>query len=299
MVMFYHSFNEEMKKRFGTKVYRLSLDGGFTCPNRDGTLGTRGCIFCLDGSGAFAERKIEGINEQIEKAKEKVSNKIKNGKFIAYFQSYTNTYGPVSKLRRIFMEAINHPDIAALSIGTRPDCLSDETVELLTELNKIKPVWVELGLQTIHEKTAEYIRRGYTQEIYDEAVKKLKKANVEVITHMIIGLPGETRKDIIDTAKYIGKSGSDGIKLQLLHVLRGTDLAEDYEKGRFKTLELKEYAEIVGECLKVLPRNVVIHRMTGDGAKKDLIAPKWSADKKKVLNFINDYLKNIDQGSSL
>lgn len=290
-----------MKERFGTKVYRLSLDGGFTCPNRDGTLGANGCIFCRDGSGAFAERNIQGINAQIENAKKKVAEKNKNGKYIAYFQSYTNTYGSIEKMRKIFTEAINNPDIVALSIGTRPDCLPDETIKLLKELNNIKPVWVELGLQTIHERTAEYIRRGYKLNIYDDAVIRLNAAGIEVITHMIIGLPGETVDDIVETAEYIGRSGAKGIKLQLLHVLSGTDLANDYLCGRFKTLELSEYIEILAECIKVLPKNMIIHRMTGDGAKKDLIAPLWSADKKRVLNEINRFIaeNNIDQGSAL
>ena len=299
--MHYRSFNEEMVRRFGCKVYKIALDGGFTCPNRDGTLDTRGCIFCSGrGSGDFAFGGEE-IDRQIEYAIALVAAKNKGGKYIAYFQNFTSTYAPVKKLRILYEKAVSHPDVVALSIGTRPDCLPDDVVDLLSEINKIKPVWVELGLQTIHEKTAEYIRRGYKLPVYDEAVKKLKNAGIDVITHMIIGLPGETREDIIETARYIGESGADGIKLQLLHVLKDTDLAVDYEAGKFELPTLEEYIDVLAECIKVLPENMVIHRITGDGAKKDLIAPLWSGDKKRVLNTINrtfDML-NLQQGSNL
>ncbi len=297
----YRSLNDYLKETFGTKVYKLALEGGFSCPNRDGLLDTRGCIFCLGGSGDFAEKPCEDIFEQIEKAKRLVEHKNPGGKYIAYFQSYTNTYGPLEKLKKLFGEAASHPDICAVSIGTRPDCLPDEVVELLSDINKIKPVWVELGLQTIHEKTAEYIRRGYPLSVYDGAVKRLKAKGIYVITHMIIGLPGETPEEIAKTAKYIGQSGADGIKLQLLHVLRGTDLEKDYEKGLFKTLELEEYIQILGKCIKVLPPEMTVHRLTGDGNKKFLVAPLWSGDKKRVLNAINREfaLKNITQGENL
>lgn len=283
--------NDYLKSEFGCKVYKLALDGGFTCPNRDGTLGTRGCIFCYNGSGEFAERQCGSITEQIERAKKRVESKISGGKYIAYFQSFTNTYAPVSRLREIFTEAINHPDICALSVGTRPDCLPDDTVALLKELNEIKPVWVELGLQTIHENTAQFIRRGYTLDVYDDAVKRLREANTEVITHMIVGLPGETAEDIVKTAEYIGRSGVQGIKIQLLHVLEGTDLAEEYKKGYFTLPTLEEYIEILKKCLAVLPEDIIIHRITGDGPKSRLIAPAWSGDKKKVLNAINKAIK--------
>lgn len=267
-------------------MYKLSLDGGFTCPNRDGKLDTRGCIFCsAGGSGDFAESRCFSITDQIEMGKARVASKIgPNGKYIAYFQAFTNTYAPIPELKSKFTEAISHPDIVAISIATRPDCLDDEIISLLISLNTIKPVWVELGLQTIHKKTAEYIRRGYSLDVYDLAVAKLKAAGITVITHMIIGLPGESESDIIETAKYIGTSGSDGIKLQLLHVLKNTDLATDYLAGKFNVLSMDEYIEIVCKCLEVLPENMVIHRLTGDGDKKLLIAPLWSADKKKVLN---------------
>ena len=285
--MAYRSLNEELRKMFGEKVYKLALEGGFSCPNRDGKIGTGGCVFCLGGSGDFAEKPSGNIFEQIEKAKARVEKKNPSGKYIAYFQSYTNTYAPVSYLRKLFFEAISHPDIVALSIGTRPDCLPDETVELLSELNKIKPVWVELGLQTIHPETAEYIRRGYELPVFDSAVERLKKAGIYVIVHMIIGLPAETPEMIFETAEYIGKSGANGIKLQLLHVLSGTDLAKDYEAGKFRTLELDEYISILEECIRRLPPRMAIHRLTGDGNKRRLIAPLWSGDKKRVLNAIN------------
>lgn len=287
-LMEYYSFNRYLRERFGCKVYKISINGGFTCPNRDGTLGTRGCIFCsAGGSGDFAESPELSITQQIEKGKERVKNKIKSGKYIAYFQAFTNTYAPVEALRKKFTEAINHPDIVMLSVATRPDCLPEEVIELLKELNDIKPVCVELGLQTIHEKSAEYIRRGYKLECYDNAVKRLKAAGLEVVCHIILGLPGETKSDMLESVDYACKSGIDGIKLQLLHVLKGTDLAKDYENGKFKVLTMDEYLDILKSCLDIIPKNIVIHRLTGDGAKKDLIAPLWSADKKRVLNAVS------------
>lgn len=287
-LMEYYSFNRYLRERFGCKVYKISINGGFTCPNRDGTLGTRGCIFCsAGGSGDFAESPELSITQQIEKGKERVKNKIKSGKYIAYFQAFTNTYAPVETLRKKFTQAINHPDIVMLSVATRPDCLPEEVIELLKELNDIKPVCVELGLQTIHEKSAEYIRRGYKLECYDNAVKRLKAAGLEVVCHIILGLPGETKSDMLESVDYACKSGIDGIKLQLLHVLKGTDLAKDYENEKFRVLTMDEYLDILKSCLDIIPKNVVIHRLTGDGAKKDLIAPLWSADKKRVLNAVS------------
>ena len=290
--MKYYSLNNYLRETFGCKVYKLSLDGGFTCPNRDGTIGTRGCIFCsAGGSGDFAESRTLSITEQIEHGKKRVEAKIKNGKYIAYFQAFTNTYAPVEILRKKFFEAISHNDVAALSIATRPDCLGDDVIALLDELNKIKPVFVELGLQTIHEKSAEYIRRGYPLSVYDEAVKKLKPTGVNIVDHVIIGLPGESRDDMLETVRYVCNSGINGIKLQLLHVLKNTDLADEYYQGKVKVLELEEYADIIKECVEIIPESIVIHRLTGDGAKRDLIAPLWSADKKRVLNTINKMLK--------
>lgn len=290
--MEYLSFNKYLKDKFGQKVYKISLDGGFTCPNRDGTIDTRGCIFCSKGgSGDFAQSRNLSITEQIESGKKRVEKKIKSGKYIAYFQAFTNTYAPVEILRAKYSEAINHPDIVALSIATRPDCLGDDVIELLDEMNKIKPVFVELGLQTIHSESAKYIRRGYSLEVYNEAVKKLKNIGVNIVVHIILGLPNESEEDMLESVKYVCQSQIDGIKLQLLHIIAGTDLAKDYEKGLFKTLEFDEYVELIAKCVAIIPKNIVIHRLTGDGAKKDLIAPLWSADKKRVLNAINKALR--------
>lgn len=290
--MEYLSFNKYLKDKFGQKVYKISLDGGFTCPNRDGKAGTRGCIFCSKGgSGDFAESREMSITEQIENGKKKVEKKIKSGKYIAYFQAFTNTYAPVEILRQKYEKAINHPDIVALSIATRPDCLGDDVLRLLDEMNKIKPVFVELGLQTIHQKSAKYIRRGYDLSVYDKAVRDLKKIGVNVVVHVILGLPNESENDMLETVKYVCESGANGIKLQLLHVIDSTDLAKDYEKGLFKTLEFDEYVNLIVKCVKIIPKDIVIHRLTGDGAKKDLIAPLWSADKKRVLNAINKALR--------
>lgn len=290
--MEYLSFNKYLKDKFGQKVYKISLDGGFTCPNRDGKIDTRGCIFCSKGgSGDFAQSRNLSITEQIESGKKRVEKKIKSGKYIAYFQAFTNTYAPVEILRAKYSEAINHPDIVALSIATRPDCLGDDVIELLDEMNKIKPVFVELGLQTIHSDSAKYIRRGYSLEVYNEAVKKLKNIGVNIVVHIILGLPNESEEDMLESVKYVCQSQIDGIKLQLLHIIAGTDLAKDYEKGLFKTLEFDEYVELIAKCVAIIPKNIVIHRLTGDGAKKDLIAPLWSADKKRVLNAINKALR--------
>lgn len=290
----YNSFNKETKRRFGCKIYKLALSGGMTCPTRDGTLGTRGCIFCsAHGSGDFAAPKCESIAAQIESAKKLVCKKAKDAKYIAYFQDYTNTYAPVEYLRELFYSAIEPDDIVALSIGTRPDCLPNDVIELLSELNKIKPVFVELGLQTIHPQTAEYIRRGYDLPVFDKAVEDLSANGIEVVVHVILGLPGETREMMLQTVDYVGKSRAKGIKLQLLHVLNGTDLAEDYRQGRFKTLDMDIYIDILIECLRILPPDMIIHRLTGDGAKRDLIAPMWSADKKRVLNEINRRIREL------
>ncbi len=291
--MKYTTLNSFLKEKFGTKVYKIALNGGFTCPNRDGKIDTRGCIFCSrGGSGDFAESPELSITEQIENGKKRLEKKIKNGKYIAYFQAFTNTYAPVERLKAIYKEAINHPDIVALSIGTRPDCLGDDVLALLSDLNKIKPIFVELGLQTVNESTAKYIRRGYTLDVYNKAVEDLHKIGINVVTHIILGLPGESKDDMLKSVEYACKV-TDGIKLQLLHVLKGTDLATDYEQGKFEVLSLEEYTDIIVKCVKIIPQNVVIHRLTGDGAKKDLIVPLWSADKKTVLNTINRAL-NID-----
>ena len=279
--------NEYLRETFGCKVYKLALNGGFTCPNRDGLLDTRGCIFCsAGGSGEFAESPDLSVTEQIEAGKKRVQKKIKDGKYIAYFQAYTNTYGPLDKLKKLFSEAINHPDIVALSIATRPDCLPDEVIDLIDELNRIKPVWIELGLQTIHDRSAKYIRRGYELDAYSQAVESLRSRDIEVITHVILGLPFESREDMLATVRYVCESGATGIKLQLLHVLRGTDLEKDYLAGRFDVLTEDEYIDILRDCISIIPDNVVIHRLTGDGDKRILVAPVWSGNKKHVLNRI-------------
>lgn len=291
----YYSLNNYLRETFGVKLYKIALDGGFGCPNRDGTIASGGCIFCSGaGSGDFAEGAAEDVCAAIERAKKRVERKNPGGRYIAYFQSYTSTHGPLEKMRRLFHQAIEHPDVAVLSIATRPDCLGDEVMALLRELNKIKPVWVELGLQTIHAETARYIRRGYDLPVYDDAVRKLKEAGIYVITHMIIGLPGESAGMIFDTARYIGASGADGIKLQLLHVLENTDLAADFRAGKFSALSLEEYLPLLSGCIERLPKTVCIHRLTGDGAKKELLAPLWSGDKKRVLNTINKYFADND-----
>lgn len=290
----YYSLNKYLRDTFGCKVYRISLDGGFTCPNRDGRVDTRGCIFCSKGgSGDFAENRKLSVTEQIEKGKERIKAKLpKHGdiKYIAYFQAFTNTYADPDILRDKYMEAIKHKDVVAISIATRPDCIEDEVLKLIIELNEVKPVWIELGLQTIHEKTATYIRRGYELSVYEECVKKLLDNHITVITHVILGLPGESREDILSTVRYVAGSGVNGIKLQLLHVLENTDLATDYREGKFKVMEEEEYLDLVRDCISLLPDNMVVHRMTGDGDKKILIAPLWSADKKKVLNGLKERL---------
>lgn len=286
-IRYYYSLNEYYKQKYGKKVYRLAISGGMTCPNRDGTIGERGCIFCsAGGSGEFASSAGLSVGEQLEEAKHRVRSKTRDNLYIAYFQPFTNTYAPVKKLRALYEAAIASDDIVGLSIGTRPDCLPPEVIELLREINRKKPVTVELGLQTIHESTAAYIRRGYPLSVYDEAVKALHQAGIEVVTHVILGLPGETEEMMLETVKYVGRV-TDGVKLQLLHVLEGTDLAADYRRGLFQTLTLEEYARILCRCIRVVPKHVVIYRLTGDGDKKHLIAPQWSADKKRVLNYIN------------
>lgn len=279
---------------FGEKLYKISLDARFTCPNRDGTLGTRGCIFCsAGGSGDFAGNRSLPITQQIEQEKARVAAKYRGSRYIAYFQAFTNTYAPAEELEKLFGEVIERSDIAALSIATRPDCLSGETVELLERLNKIKPVWVELGLQTIHPASAEYIRRGYSLEVYDRAMEALDGKGIHRIVHLILGLPGETREDMLASLRYVINSGAEGIKLQLLHVLEGTDLAEDYRAGKFECMELEEYARLVADCVEIIPEDTVIHRLTGDGDKKILIAPLWSGDKKRVLNTVNALIRQL------
>lgn len=297
----YYSLNRYLRETFGEKVYKLALDGGMTCPNRDGTLGTRGCIFCsAGGSGDFAQGRCGSVAGQLEGAKGRIRGKTGAEKFIAYFQSYTNTYAPVEYLETLFSEAISQPSVAALSIGTRPDCLPGEVVELLGRLNRIKPVWVELGLQTIHPDTARYIRRGYELAVYEDALRRLKAAGITVIVHVILGLPGEDRERMLQTIDYLGgPHRPDGVKLQLLHVLEGTDLADDWRAGKFRCMEPEGYYDLLCDCLERLPPDMVIHRLTGDGPKRILLAPLWTGDKKRVLNDLNRTLqrRNVRQGA--
>ncbi len=295
----FRSLNNDLRERFGEKLYKLTLNGGCTCPNRDGTLGTRGCIFCSEGgSGEFAASPQLSIQEQIEDGKRRLAGKRPVKKYIAYFQAYTNTYAPVEHLRRVFTEAISCPEIAVLSIATRPDCLGEEVLELLEELNRRKPVWVELGLQTIHEKTASFIRRGYPLPVFDRAVKELEARGIEIIVHTILGLPGETADMMLDTMRYVNSTPAAGIKLQLLHILKHTDLADYYQHTGFHILTMNEYVDLVIRCLEVCRPDLVIHRLTGDGPKDLLIAPEWSQAKRQVLNTIQKELKrrNTFQG---
>lgn len=320
----YHSLDYEIKKTFGMKLYKLSINGGMSCPNRDGTIDSSGCIFCSEGgSGDFSTNSNLSISQQIEEAKKLVENKLSSNQamqYIAYFQAYTNTHAPVSYLKRIFSEAINHPDIAVLSIATRPDCLGDDVLTLLEELNSIKPIWIELGVQTIHEDTAKFIRRGYELSVFDDAVRRLHEKGIAVIVHTILGLPKETKNDILETMKYIGglsdRGFVQGIKLQLLHILEGTDLGRLYLEEKqlssmlpkdnlsatnqtndninINILSMKDYIDLVITCLEHLPKSLVIHRLTGDGPKKILLAPLWSGNKRLVLNTLQHTMKEYD-----
>lgn len=288
----FYSLNDALRERFGEKLYKLTLNGGCTCPNRDGTLGARGCIFCSEGgSGEFAGSPELSVSEQIEEGKRRLAGKRPVRRYIAYFQAYTNTYGPEERLRRMFTEAISHPEIAVLSIATRPDCLGDEVLSLLEELNRIKPVWVELGLQTIHEKTAAFIRRGYPLSVFDQAVKALTQRGIETIVHTILGLPGETPEMMLDTVRYVNLTSASGIKLQLLHILKNTDLADYYVRTGFSVLSMEEYVDLVIRCLEICRPDLVIHRLTGDGPGDLLIAPEWSRAKRQVLNAIHKEMK--------
>ena len=291
----YLSFSDYLKQRFNTKVYKLALDGGMTCPNRDGSKGNKGCIFCsAGGSGDFSVDARQNLDIAFEKAKEKVKSKTSQNAFIAYFQSYTNTYAPIEYLENLFIPVINRNNVVALSIGTRPDCLPPEVISLIKRLCQIKPVFVELGLQSIHAESARFIRRGYELECFDEAVKNLKEVGANVVVHLIMGLPGEDKTQMLESVKYIANSNIDGVKLHLLHVLKNTDLAKHYLNGDFKTLTKDEYYDILADAIELLPPNVVIHRLTGDAPKKLLIAPEWSANKKDVLNGMHKYFNERD-----
>ena len=291
MPIAYTSMSEYCRRVYGKKLYKLSLDGGFTCPTRDGSLGARGCVFCsAAGSGEFTG-KGKNIDEQIADAKRRVAAKCRGDVgYIAYFQSFTGTYAAADRLRNLYLPVIARPDIDVLSIATRPDCLPQDTLALLSELNRIKPVWVELGLQTSKPESVSYIRRGYENGVYAAAVRALRERGIYVITHIILGLPGETPDDMEATLRFALAAGTDGVKFQLLHVLEGTDLADDWRAGKFETLSLDEYVEILARLLQILPPEAAVHRLTGDGSKKDLLSPLWSAEKKKVLNAIRERL---------
>lgn len=312
--MYINDFSTYLKNRFGKKIYKISLDAGMTCPNRDGTIDTRGCIFCSKGgSGDFASSRKLSISEQIKSGKSLVQNKIKDyagsGQYIAYFQAYTNTYAPITKLRTIYMEAATNNDIAAISIATRPDCINEEIMSLIYDIHLIKPVFIELGLQTINDASIQYIRRGYDNPTFEKTIKLIDKYNsrindkknqIHIIVHTIIGLPGETCEDMLNTIRYLNSFPIHGIKIQLLYILKDTDLAADYEKKPFKVLSLEEYTDILIELLKNIRPDIVIHRMTGDGPKNILIAPEWSKNKRNVLNYINRQLsvQNVIQGAA-
>ena len=291
----YYSLNSYIKENFGEKLYKISLDGGMTCPNRDGTLDTRGCIFCsTGGSGDFASDRRLSIQEQLSQGKQLISNKYNGSSYIAYFQAYTNTYAPISYLEHIFTDAMEDDDVKVLSIATRPDCLSQDVLDLLARLNKKKPVWIELGLQTIHPQTADFIRRGYSLDVFEKAVYDLKKIGITIIVHTILYLPMETETMMLDTISYLNKLPIDGIKFQLLHVLKETDLASYYEKTPFHLPTMDEYFVLLGKLLSHLRPNIVVHRLTGDGPKSLLIAPLWTGNKRLVLNAMQKYFKDAD-----
>lgn len=294
----YHSLDYELKKRFGEKIYKIALDAGMTCPNRDGTCGTRGCIFCsAGGSGEFAARKTSAktsIAAQLEQGRQYFGGKNVGRHFIAYFQAYTNTYAPAARLEALYREALDEPAVVGISIGTRPDCLGGDVFELLDQLNKEyrdKQIWIELGLQTIHEDTAALIRRGYPLTVFEQAVTRLKEISLPIIAHVIIGLPGEDRAMMLETCRYLSERGISGIKLQLLHILKNTDLVELYRKKTFDIPDMMEYIDIIISCLEILPPGMVIHRVTGDGPKNLLLAPLWSLDKRRVLNTLHQEMR--------
>ncbi|WP_242986402.1 TIGR01212 family radical SAM protein [Vallitalea guaymasensis] len=289
----YYSLNYYLRELYGEKIYKIAIDGGFTCPNRDGKIGTKGCIFCSEGgSGDFASSASLSIYDQIEQGKKRLSSKKTGNKYIAYFQAYTNTYAPINRLKALFREAISHPDIIGLSVATRPDCLDNEVIKLLATINKTKKVWVELGLQSIHTSSASFIRRGYELDCFDSAVTRLTEAGLDVVVHLILGLPNETEEDVLQSVKYICGKNISGIKLQLLHVLKNTDLADYYYEQGFKILSMDEYIDLLISCIEIIPPEIVIHRITGDGPKNLLIEPLWSGNKKVVLNTILKEFKN-------
>ncbi len=297
----YNTLNEELRGEFGGKVMKLSLDGGFTCPNRDGTVGNKGCIFCgEEGSGEFAGSRLVSIQEQVEEQKRLLWKKWDTDKYILYFQNFTNTYGTVEKLKKLYYESISIDGVVGLAIATRPDCIDKEILDLLSELNKKTYLWIELGLQTIHEKSARFIRRGYSLSIYDRAIEMLKSRNIKVVTHIILGLPGESTEEMLDTVRYVASTNTWGIKLHSLYIQRDTDLYDYYLKNPFPIMSREEYVSLIVDALELLPKDMVIHRVTGDGKKQLLHEPKWSLDKLRVLSLIDKELKvrNSYQGKN-
>lgn len=288
----YHSLDYEMKRQFGCKVYRLALDGGCSCPNRDGKIGYGGCIFCsAGGSGDFAADRRLSVTQQILAQEEKIREKRPVDSFIAYFQAYTGTYAPAEYLRSIFTEAVSRPEVKVLSVATRPDCLPPDVLDLLARLAEQKPVWVELGLQTIHEDTARFIRRGYPLEVFEKAVSDLRSIGIDVIVHLILGLPGEDAGRVLQSVRYLNGCDIQGVKLQLLHILSGTDLAGYWCAHPFPVMTQEEYTLLLIDCLEHLRGDIVIHRLTGDGPSDLLLAPDWSRNKRSVLNGIHSAMK--------
>lgn len=289
----YYTLNSFLREKFNEKVFKISLDGGFSCPNRDGTVAKGGCTYCsASGSGDFAGNRVQSISDQFDDIKDMMNKKWSNGKLIAYFQAYTNTYAPINYLRKVFYEAVKSADVEIISIATRPDCLGPEVLDLIAEINRIKPVWIELGLQTIHDKTARLIKRGYKLKVFEQAVKDLNEIGVNIIVHLILGLPGENENDMLETINYIAKQNIHGVKLQLLHILKNTALVNLMPSMHILTMD--EYTDLVIKCIERLPQEVVIHRLTGDGPRGTLLAPLWSKDKLTVMNTINHKMKELD-----
>ena len=291
----YYSLNYFLREKFGEKVFKISLDGGFSCPNRDGKISKGGCVFCSErGSGDYAGDRHLSISDQFDDIKEMMAKKWKSGKYIAYFQAYTNTYAPVDELRRKYEEALNKEGVVAIAIATRPDCLGEDVLDLLDEINKKVYLWIELGLQTSNDETAKRINRGYKLEVFEEAMKKLKERNIDVVVHDILGLPGETKEDILNSVNYIAHSGAKGIKLHLLHLMKDTPMVSLYEKGKIEFLSEEDYIDLIVKAVSMLPEDMVVHRLTGDAPRALLIGPMWSLKKWEILNAIDKKLEDED-----
>lgn len=291
----YHSLNYFLREKFGEKVFKISLDGGFSCPNRDGKISKGGCVFCSErGSGDYAGDRHLSISDQFDDIKEMMAKKWKSGKYIAYFQAYTNTYAPIDVLKQKYEEALKQEGVVALAIATRPDCLGDEVLDLLEDINKKFYVWVELGLQTCNDETARKINRGYKLEVFEDAIKRLKERNIDFVVHSIFGLPGETKEDMLKTVDYIAHSGAQGVKFHLLHLMKGTPLVKLYERGELEFLEEEDYIDLLCKSVEMLPQEMVIHRLTGDAPRDLLIGPMWSLKKWEILNAIDRTMEEND-----